>query len=154
MKLLVIGGGGREHAMVWRFAQCPSVTKVWCAPGSDGIAQTAECIALDVRDVKAAADLASKLGADLTIVGPELPLTLGIADEFERRGLVLLGAAQDAAQLEGSKIFAKRFMKRTEFRPLQFTAFATRLWRRARRSNPRSGRWCLRRTDSAPARAC
>jgi phosphoribosylamine--glycine ligase len=112
MKVLVIGGGGREHAMVWKLAQCPSVTKVWCAPGNDGIAQTVECVSLDLKDVNAAADLAAKLGADLTIVGPELPLTLGIADEFERRGLALLGAGQDAAQLEGSKIFAKRFMER------------------------------------------
>jgi len=112
MKILVIGGGGREHAMVWKLAQCPSVEKVWCAPGSDGITQTAECFPLEVKNVNAAADLATKLGADLTIVGPELPLTLGIADEFERRGLALLGAARDAARLEGSKIFAKRFMER------------------------------------------
>jgi phosphoribosylamine--glycine ligase len=112
MKILVIGGGGREHAILWKLAQCPSVEKVWCAPGNDGIAQTTECFPLEVKNVNAAADLATKLGADLTIVGPELPLTLGIADEFARRGLVLLGAARDAARLEGSKIFAKRFMER------------------------------------------
>src|SRR5579872_7192294 len=100
MKILVIGGGGREHAMVWKLAQCPSVEKVWCAPGNDGISETVECVALDSKDVKAAAELASKLGADLTIVGPELGLTLGIADEFESRGLLLLGPRRDAAQLE------------------------------------------------------
>ena len=112
MKILVIGGGGREHAMVWRLAQSAGVEKVWCAPGNDGIAQNIECVPLDLKDVKAAADLAAKLGADLTVAGPELPLTLGIADEFARRGLTLLGPAQKAAQLEGSKIFSKQFMER------------------------------------------
>jgi phosphoribosylamine---glycine ligase len=112
MKVLVIGGGGREHALMWKLAQCASVQKVWCAPGNDGIAQTVECPPLDLKDVQAAAELARTLGADLTIVGPELPLTLGIADEFERRGLTLLGPSRNAAQLEGSKIFAKRFMDR------------------------------------------
>ena len=112
MKILVIGGGGREHAMVWKLAQCPSVEKVWCAPGNDGISETIECVALDSKDVKAAAELARRLGADLTIVGPELGLTLGLADEFESRGLALLGPRRDAAQLEGSKIFSKRFMER------------------------------------------
>jgi phosphoribosylamine---glycine ligase len=112
MKVLVIGGGGREHAMAWKLAQCASVDKVWCAPGNDGIAQNAECLPLDLKNVGEAAELAQKLGADLTIAGPELPLTLGIADEFERRGLLRLGAARDAAQLEGSKIFSKRFMER------------------------------------------
>src|SRR5271156_1296099 len=112
MKILVIGGGGREHALVWKLKQSASVEKVWCAPGNGGIANDAECVALDLKDVKAAADLASKLKADLTIVGPELPLVLGIADEFAKRGLALLGPAQKAAQLEGSKIFAKQFMER------------------------------------------
>jgi phosphoribosylamine---glycine ligase len=112
MKILVIGSGGREHAIVWKLARSASVEKVWCAPGNGGIANDAECVALDLKDVKAAADLASKLGADLTIVGPELPLVLGIADEFAKRGLTLLGPAAKAAQLEGSKIFAKKFMER------------------------------------------
>jgi phosphoribosylamine---glycine ligase len=112
MKILVIGGGGREHALVWALKQSPSVEQVWCAPGNDGISQDVECAALDVRDVKAAAGLAQKLGANLTIVGPELPLVAGIGDEFARRGLVLLGPMQAAAQLEGSKIFAKEFMER------------------------------------------
>jgi phosphoribosylamine--glycine ligase len=111
MKILVIGGGGREHALVWKLAQSPSVEKVWCAPGNGGIARDAECLPLDLSDVRAAAGLAQRLGADLTIVGPELPLVLGIADEFERRGLKLLGPAEKAAQLEGSKVFSKRFMQ-------------------------------------------
>src|ERR1700690_802448 len=112
MKILVIGSGGREHAIVWKLRQSPSVEKVWCAPGNGGIAQHAECVPLDLNDVKAAVDLAALLGADLTIVGPELPLVLGIVDEFSRRGLSILGPTRKAAQLEGSKIFAKQFMER------------------------------------------
>src|SRR5215831_1047613 len=112
MKILVIGGGGREHAMAWKLSQSASVERVWCAPGNDGIAQEVECIALDVKDVKAAADIAARLGADLTVVGPEVPLVVGIADEFETRGLKVLGPGKKAAQLEGSKIFAKAFLER------------------------------------------
>ena len=111
MKILVIGGGGREHAIVWKLAQSSSVEKVWCAPGNGGIVAHAECVPLDVKDVSAAASLAERLGADLTIVGPEMPLVLGIADEFQRRGLRLLGPTEKAAQLEGSKVFSKRFMQ-------------------------------------------
>jgi phosphoribosylamine--glycine ligase len=112
MKILLLGSGGREHALVWKLRQSPSVEKIWCAPGNGGIANDAECMPLDLTDVKATAELAAKLGADLTIVGPELPLVLGVADEFAKRGLLLLGPTQRAAQLEGSKIFAKQFMER------------------------------------------
>jgi len=112
MKILVLGSGGREHAIVWKLRQSPALEKIWCAPGNGGIANDAECVPLDLGDVKAAADLAARLGADLTIVGPELPLVLGIADEFARRGLVLLGPSREAAQLEGSKVLAKRFLER------------------------------------------
>lgn len=112
MKILVIGGGGREHALAWKLKQSHSVEAIWCAPGNDGIAQDLECVPLNLKDVRAAADLAAKLGADLTVVGPELPLTLGIADQFASRGLALLGPTRTAAQLEGSKIFAKRFLDR------------------------------------------
>ena len=112
MKILVIGSGGREHALVWKLAQSPSVEGLWCAPGNGGIASDAECFPLDLSNVKAASDLAAKLGADLTIVGPEIPLVRGIADEFAQRGLTLLGPSKGAAQLEGSKIFAKKFMER------------------------------------------
>ena len=76
MKILVIGSGGREHAIVWKLRQSASVEKIWCAPGNGGIAQHAECVPLDLKDAHAAADLAQSLGADLTIVGPELPLVL------------------------------------------------------------------------------
>jgi phosphoribosylamine--glycine ligase len=112
MKILVIGGGGREHALVWKLAQSSSVEKIWCAPGNGGIESDAECFPLDLDDVRAASDLAAKLGADLTVVGPEIPLVGGIADEFATRGLTLLGPSKTAAQLEGSKIFAKKFMER------------------------------------------
>lgn len=112
MKILVIGGGGREHAIVWKLKQSPSVEKIWCAPGNGGIAQDAECLPLDPTDARCAAALAKSLGADLTIVGPELPLVQGIADEFSKRGLVILAPSRRAAQLEGSKIFAKQFTQR------------------------------------------
>ncbi len=112
MKILVIGGGGREHAIAWKLRQNAAVEKIWCAPGNGGISQDAECVPLDLNDVNAAADLATELGADLTIVGPELPLVRGIADEFAKRGLALLGPSQKAARLEGSKVFAKQFMER------------------------------------------
>jgi phosphoribosylamine--glycine ligase len=112
MNILVIGGGGREHAIVWKLRQSVGVEKIWCAPGNGGIAKEAECLPLDLGDVSAAADLAKKLGVDLTICGPELPLVRGIADEFAKRGLALLGPTKEAAQLEGSKVFAKKFMER------------------------------------------
>ncbi|HTS13892.1 MAG TPA: phosphoribosylamine--glycine ligase [Candidatus Limnocylindrales bacterium] len=112
MKVLVIGGGGREHALVWKLRQSPSVEKIWCAPGNGGISEDAECVPLDTKDVKAAAELAKKLGADLTIVGPEAPLVLGIADEFAKQGLKILGPTKAGAALEGSKVFAKKFMQR------------------------------------------
>ena len=112
MKILVIGGGGREHALVWKLRQSPRVEKVWCAPGNGGISQDAECVPADLNDVAALATLAERLGADLTVVGPELPLVEGIADEFARRGLTLLGPTKQAARLEGSKVFAKEFLAR------------------------------------------
>jgi phosphoribosylamine--glycine ligase len=112
MKILVIGGGGREHAMVWKLRQSAGVRKIWCAPGNGGVEKDAECVPLDMGEVKAAADLATKLGADLTICGPELPLVRGIADEFAKRGLALLGPSQEAAKLEGSKVIAKKVLER------------------------------------------
>ena len=112
MKILVIGSGGREHAIIWKLAHSSSVQKIWCAPGNDGIACETECLALDLKDPIAAAELAAKIDADLTIVGPELPLVLGVADEFAKRSLLVLGPRQSAARLEGSKIFAKEFMQR------------------------------------------
>jgi phosphoribosylamine--glycine ligase len=112
MKILVIGGGGREHALVWKLAQSPHAEHIWCAPGSDGIAQQAECLPASLGDSSALANLAAKLRPDLTIVGPEQPLVDGLADEFASRGLRVVGPARAAARLEGSKIFSKQFLDR------------------------------------------
>ncbi len=112
MKILVIGSGGREHALVWKLRQSPSVSKIWCAPGNGGISQQAECIPANLADIRALGDLAQKLGADLTVIGPEQPLVDGIADEFDRRELKIIAPSRKCAQLEGSKVFAKEFLNR------------------------------------------
>src|SRR5919197_1523302 len=112
MKVLVIGGGGREHALVWKLAQSPRVTKLFCARGKGGIAGEAECLPADVKNIDGLVALASKIQPDLTVVGPELPLTLGVVDEFQRRGWPIFRPTQAAAQLEASKSFAKAFMQR------------------------------------------
>ena len=112
MKILVIGGGAREHALVWKLRQSSRVEHLWCIRGNAGIAELAECIGGNSADVQDLAETAARLKLDLTIVGPEQPLVLGIADEFQKRGLPLLGPSRAAAQLEGSKVFAKEFMAR------------------------------------------
>jgi phosphoribosylamine--glycine ligase len=116
MKILVIGSGGREHALAWRLRQGKGVEPVWCAPGNGGMAQLegAECVSVDVKDLSALAALGERLRPDLTVVGPELPLVNGIADEFARRGLALVGPSREASQLEGSKVFAKEFLLRNK----------------------------------------
>src|ERR1700756_3635453 len=112
MKVLVIGGGGREHALVWKLAQSPRITKLYCAPGNGGIALDAECVPADVKNLDSLVALATKLKPDLTVVGPELPLTLGVVDEFQSHGWPIFGPTRAAAQLESSKSFAKEFMQR------------------------------------------
>ena len=112
MKVLILGGGGREHALVWKLRQSPRVTQVYCAPGNGGIAEDAECLAADLKDLNSMTALATRLLPDLTVVGPELPLTLGVVDEFTRRGWPVFGPSQAAAQLESSKSFAKEFLQR------------------------------------------
>jgi len=112
MKILVLGGGGREHALVWKLKQSPRVEKIWCAPGNGGIAAEAECLAIDAGDVVAIVALAENIQPDLTIVGPELPLVNGLTDAFRRRNWAIVGPSQQAAQLEGSKIFSKQFLER------------------------------------------
>jgi phosphoribosylamine---glycine ligase len=112
MKVLVIGGGGREHALVWKLRQSARVEKIWCAPGNAGIAAEAECVSVDSGDVAALVALAEKIGPDLTVVGPELPLVNGVADAFAARKWAIVGPTQQAAQLEGSKIFSKEFLRR------------------------------------------
>jgi phosphoribosylamine---glycine ligase len=112
MKILVIGGGGREHALVWKLKQSASVEKIWSAPGNGGIAEDAECIAVDASDVAELVALAERIGPDLTVVGPELPLVNGISDAFAQRNWPIVGPSRQAAQLEGSKIFSKEFLLR------------------------------------------
>jgi phosphoribosylamine---glycine ligase len=112
MKILVIGGGGREHALVWKLQQSARVEKIWCAPGNGGIAAEAECIAIDSGDVDALVALAERTQPDLTVVGPELPLVNGVVDAFVPRSWPIVGPSRQAAQLEGSKIFSKEFLLR------------------------------------------
>jgi phosphoribosylamine--glycine ligase len=112
MKILIIGAGGREHALVWKLKQSARVEKIWCAPGNGGIATEADCVAADSGDVSGLVALAEKVGPDLTVVGPELPLVKGIVDAFVQRNWPIVGPSQQAAQLEGSKIFSKEFLQR------------------------------------------
>jgi phosphoribosylamine---glycine ligase len=112
MKILMIGGGGREHALVWKLKQSAHAEEIWCAPGNGGIAEDAECIVVDASEVTALVALAEKLAPDLTVVGPELPLVNGISDAFALRNWPIVGPSRQAAQLEGSKIFSKEFLLR------------------------------------------
>ena len=112
MKILVIGGGGREHALVWRLRQSPRVEKIWCAPGNGGIVAEAECVMADPGEVTELVALAERIGPDLTVVGPELPLVNGIGDAFQQRRWPIVAPSRQASKLEGSKIFAKEFLER------------------------------------------
>src|SRR5260370_1500075 len=112
MKILVLGGGGREHALVWKLNQSPRVEKIWCAPGNGGIAAEAECVAIEAGDVGAIVALAEKIQPDRAIVGRELPLVNGLTDAFRQRNRAIVGPSRQAAQLEGSKVFSKEFLKR------------------------------------------
>jgi phosphoribosylamine--glycine ligase len=112
MKILVLGNGGREHALVWKLRQSARVSKIYCAPGNGGIADEAECLAVDLKNLDSMVALGEQVRPDLTVVGPELPLTLGVVDEFTRRGWPAFGPTKAAAQLEASKSFAKEFLQR------------------------------------------
>src|SRR5246127_753639 len=112
MKVLILGGGGREHALVWKLKQSPRVSQLYCAPGNGGIADEAECLPADLKSLDSMVALATRLQPDLTLVGPELPLSLGAVDEFTRRGWRVFGPTQAAARLESSKSFAKEFLQR------------------------------------------
>jgi phosphoribosylamine---glycine ligase len=112
MKVLILGSGGREHALAWAVSRSPRVTEVVCAPGNGGIGQVARCVPVDLKDVSAMVRLAEVEQPSLTIVGPELPLSLGVVDAFRERGYRIFGPTREAAQLESSKAFAKQFMKR------------------------------------------
>lgn len=112
MKVLVIGGGGREHALVWKLSKSPLVDQLYCAPGNPGIEQLAECIPISATDIERLLEFASAHRIDLTIPGPEAPLVAGLVDEFEAKGLPVFGPTRKAAEIEGSKAFAKWFMKK------------------------------------------
>jgi phosphoribosylamine--glycine ligase len=112
MKVLVLGSGGREHALVWKLRQSSRVSQLYCAPGNGGIADDAECLPADLKNLDSITSLAARVQPDLTVVGPELPLTLGVVDEFTRRGWPAFGPTRAAAQLESSKSFAKQFLQR------------------------------------------
>ena len=112
MRVLVIGSGGREHALCWKLKQSPDIEEIYCAPGNGGIAGIATCVPIAPEDIHELAEFAGGLSMDLTVVGPELPLTLGIVDEFNKRGLAIFGPNRLGAELEGSKVFSKQFMLR------------------------------------------
>jgi phosphoribosylamine---glycine ligase len=112
VKVLIIGGGGREHALAWKIAQSPLVHKIYCAPGNPGIARHAECVPLAVDDIDGLLAFALEKQIGLTVVGPELPLSLGIVDRFEDKGLKVFGPRQNAAVIEASKAFSKDLMKK------------------------------------------
>jgi phosphoribosylamine--glycine ligase len=112
MRVLVVGQGAREHALCWKLKQSPIVHELYAAPGNAGISAVADCVPIGVADIIELADFAEQLKMDLTIVGPELPLTLGIVDEFQKRGLAIFGPTRLAAELEGSKVFSKEFMRK------------------------------------------
>lgn len=112
MKVLVIGGGGREHALIWKINQSPKVEKIYCIPGNGGIAEIADCISLPLDDLESLAQFAFEKEIDLTVVGPEVPLSQGIVDVFMEKGLRIFGPTKVAAEIEGSKVFAKEIMER------------------------------------------
>lgn len=123
MQVLVIGSGGREHALAWKAAQSASVEKVYCVPGNPGIAQIAECVQIDICDNDALVAFALENKIDLTIVGPEVPLANGVVDAFRAKGLAIFGPTQAAAQIEGSKSFAKDLMKKYGIPTAAFEVF-------------------------------
>jgi phosphoribosylamine---glycine ligase len=123
MNVLIVGGGGREHAIIWKLSQSPKVSKIYCAPGNAGIAQLAECVPIAATDIEALAEFAAKHQIDLTFVGPEDPLLLGIVNLFEERGLTVFGPKKEAAIIEGSKSFAKDLMKKYQIPTAAYETF-------------------------------
>ncbi|MEY2193635.1 phosphoribosylamine--glycine ligase [Neobacillus sp. BF23-41] len=123
MKVLVIGGGGREHAIVWKLSQSPKVTQIYCAPGNPGIAELATCVSIAVSDIEKLAAFAKMEQIDLTFVGPEEPLSLGIVNYFKEQGLAVYGPSKEAAMIEGSKAFAKELMIKYGIPTAKYAAF-------------------------------
>jgi len=120
MKVLVVGSGAREHALAWKLRGSPLVKELYCAPGNVGLAKIADRVPIDPSSIVELADFASKIRINLTVVGPELPLTLGIVDEFQKRDLAIFGATQAASEIESSKVFAKEFMKKHKIPTARF----------------------------------
>ena len=125
MKVLVVGSGAREHALVWKIAQSPSVDKIYCAPGNAGTAQLAESIEIKAEDIPGLKRFAQANKVDLTVVGPEAPLAAGIVDEFQIKRLQIFGPTKAAAQLEASKIYAKRLMYKYRIPTAKWNAFVS-----------------------------
>jgi len=123
MKILIIGSGAREHAITWKVAQSQKVSKIYCAPGNAGIQQIAECVKIREDDIETLFSFALKESIDLTIVGPETPLVLGIVDRFEKNGLKIFGPNKRAAMLEGSKKFSKNFMKKYNIPTAKYSSY-------------------------------
>lgn len=123
MRVLIVGGGGREHALAWKISQSPVVRRIYAAPGNAGIERTGRCVNISADSIQALANFAQKERIDLTVVGPELPLTLGIVDEFERRKLKIFGPTKSASMIEGSKAFAKEFMRKYHIPTASFKIF-------------------------------
>jgi phosphoribosylamine--glycine ligase len=126
MKVLVVGGGGREHALVWKIAQSSKVSKVYCAPGNAGISGQAALVPIKANDLDALLEFALREKIDLTVVGPEEPLTRGIVDLFESKGLCIFGPNLKAAEIEGSKAFAKEMMRKYHIPTAPYEIFETR----------------------------
>ena len=123
MKILVVGGGGREHALVWKLSQSPKVEKIFCAPGNPGISKIAECVPVAANQIMKLAKFAETQNISMTIIGPEEPLVMGIVDEFRQRGLKVYGPDRQSALLEGSKSYAKEVMKRHGIPTADFQEF-------------------------------
>ncbi|MCI1944072.1 phosphoribosylamine--glycine ligase [Clostridium luticellarii] len=123
MKVLVIGSGGREHAICWKIAQNPRVDRVFCAPGNGGIEIEDKCSNLNITDIDELRDFASEEKVALTVVGPEVPLTEGIVDKFKEKGLSIFGPSSKAALLEGSKIYSKNFMRKYGIKTAEYADF-------------------------------
>jgi len=145
MRILVVGSGGREHALVWKLAQSPDVNEVFCAPGSAAMSETATCFPIGIADVVELADFAEAMHVDLTVVGPELPLALGLVDELTKRGLLAFGPNKLAAELESSKVFSKTFMQRYGIPTAEAAVCATR--EEAEKAVHRFGLPCVFKAD-------
>jgi len=123
MKILVVGSGGREHALAWKLKQSKKIQNIYCAPGNAGMMRIAKCVNIKADDIDRLVDFATSSRINLTIVGPEQPLALGIADEFKQRKLKIFGPEKQGARLESSKVFAKQFMQKHHIPTAAFKVF-------------------------------